>query len=105
MEIFSEHFKKEHILSRIDARIKILVALALLGMVLSYHGFAFPVVTAILCLFSSIAIGVPLRFFILRFSEPLFIVAVVIFLKFFFSGTQAFFSVHIIGIEIVGHRD
>lgn len=105
MEFYSEYLKKEYTLSRIDSRVKIVTALALLAMVLSYRGFVFPVVTAILCLFFCIRMKVPLRFFILRFSEPLFIAAVVLFLKFFFSGTETLFSMHIIGIEVVGHRD
>src|SRR5574341_767384 len=105
MEFYSEYLKKEYTLSRIDSRVKIVTALALLAMVLSYRGFVFPVVTAILCLFFCIRMKVPLRFFILRFSEPLFIAAVVLFLKFFFSGRETLFSIHIIGIEVVGHRD
>jgi cobalt/nickel transport system permease protein len=43
--------------------------------------------------------------FVLRFSEPLFIAAVVLLLKFFFSGKDILFSFSIIGIDIVGHRD
>ena len=105
MHIFSEYFKKDHVLSQIDARIKLLIALALLAMVLSYHGFVFPVGTAILCLFLCMAIKVPLRVSILRFSEPLFIAAVVILLKLFFSGQDALFSLNIFGAEVVGHRD
>lgn len=105
MELFSEYFKKDHALSRIDARVKLLVSLALLGMVLSYRGFLFPIVIALLCLFFSVKMKVPLRIFILRFSEPLFIVAVVIFLKFFFTGKEALFSVKLMGIDVVGHRD
>lgn len=105
MEFYSEYLKKDHPLARIDARVKIVTALALLAMVLSYHGFVFPMATAILCLFFCIKMKVPLRFFILRFSEPLFIAAVVLFLKFFFSGKDILFSVHVIGIDVVGHRD
>src|SRR5574341_2055786 len=105
MEIFSEQLKKRHFLATIDARVKILVALALLAMVLSYRGFVFPVVTAVLCLFFCIKMKVPLRLFILRFSEPLFIAAVVLFLKLFFSGKETLFSIHIFGMDIVGRRD
>ncbi len=105
MELFSEYFKTDHVLSRIDARVKLLVALALLGMVLSYRGFLFPMVIALLCLFCSVKMKVPLRIFILRFSEPLFIVAIVIFLKFFFTGKETLFSIKLMGIDIVGHRD
>ncbi len=54
MEFYSEYLKKEYTLSRIDARVKIVTALALLAMVLSYRGFVFPVVTAVLCLFGAV---------------------------------------------------
>jgi cobalt/nickel transport system permease protein len=103
--MFSEYVKKDHVLSRIDARVKLVVALALLAMVLSYHGFVFPVATAILCLFLCMTIKVPMRVIVLRYSEPLFIAAVVILLKLFFSGQDALFSINIFGAEIVGHRD
>lgn len=103
--MFSEYVKKDHVLSRIDARVKLVVALALLAMVLSCHGFVFPVATAVLCLFLCMTIKVPLRVIVLRYSEPLFIAAVVILLKLFFSGQDALFSVNIFGAEVVGHRD
>lgn len=105
MEMFSEKQKKYHVLSRVDARIKILVALVLLAMVLSYRGFVFPAVTAVLCLFLCMTIRVPLRVFVLRFAEPLFIAAVVLILKFFFSGKETLFSLHVLGFDIAGHRD
>lgn len=105
MELFSEYFKKEHILSKIDARVKILVSLTILAMVLSYKGFAFPLLAALLCLFLCIKMKIPLRFFILRFSEPIFIASVVLLLKLFFSGEDVLFSVNIMGIKIAGHKD
>ena len=105
MELFSEHFKKDNVLLSIDARVKLLIALVLLTMVLTYKGFAFPLLMALLCLFFCITMRIPLRVFILRFSEPVFIAAVVLFLKLFFSGKAALFSVNIMGISIVGHTD
>lgn len=105
MELLSEYFKKRHILSGIDARLKLLVALALLGMVLSYQGFLFPILIAFMCLLFCIKMKVPLRMFILRFTEPLFIVAVIILLKLFFTGTDRLFSLHILGFEIQGYGD
>jgi len=50
MEIFSEYFKKEHLLSKVDARLKLIIALTLLGMILSYKGFALPLLVTALCL-------------------------------------------------------
>lgn len=105
MHILSEYFKYEHMLSKVDARVKLLAALALLLMVLSYRGFAFPVLITFVCLFLCIRMRIPLRALVLRFSEPLFIAVVILFLKLFFSGQDALFSLNIFGVEVVGHRD
>ncbi len=105
MRILSEYFKHEHMLSKVDARVKLLAALAVLIMVLSYRGVAFPGLITFVCLFLCIRMRIPFRAFILRFSEPLFIAAIVLLLKFFFSGQDALFSLKIFGAEIVGHRD
>lgn len=105
MEIFSEHFRKDHLLSRIDARVKMLFCLAILGMVLSYKGLVFPLL--ILCISSMLCMRmkIPLKIFLLRFSEPLFIASVVILLKSLFSGQEAVFSIEMAGIAITGHKD
>lgn len=105
MEFFSEHFKKDHHLSKIDARIKILVAAVLLIMVLSYKGFAFPLITASLCLALCLLMNIPVSVFLLRFSEPVFIVGMVVLIKFLFSGRDILFSFDIFGLTITGHRD
>ena len=105
MELFSEHFKKDNALLKVDARVKLLVALTVLIMVLSYRGFTLPLVVALLCLSLCIKIKIPLKVFLLRFSEPLFIAAVVLLLKFLFSGKDVLFSFNIMGVGIVGHKD
>jgi len=105
MELFSESFKKDHILSKIDARIKILVALTVLAMVLSYKGFVLPLLVILLCLFFCIKMRIPLRVFALRFSEPIFIASIVLLLKLFFSGDDVLFSVNILGVKLNGHKD
>jgi cobalt/nickel transport system permease protein len=90
---------------RIDARVKLLIALILLLMVLTYRGLFFPLLTTLVCLIFCIRMRIPPRVFILRFSEPLFIAGVVLFLKFFFSGENVLFSVSVMGARIVGHKD
>lgn len=105
MELFNEYFKKEHRLSRVDARVKILVALALLIMVLSYKGFVFPLVLASLCFILCIKLKIPARVFLLRFSEPVFIIIMVVLIKFLFTGKDAIFSVDLFGLTITGHKD
>lgn len=84
---------------------KLLSGLALLVMVLSYRGFAFPLLVASLCIFLCIRMRVPMRLFALRFSEPAFIAMMVVLLKFLFTGEEVVFSVDVFGVAISGHRD
>lgn len=105
MELFSEYFKKDHMLSRVDARLKLIVSLTLLGMILSYNGVALPLLVAALCLLVCLAMRVPLKLFALRFSEPLFIISMLLVLKVFFSGKDILFTINIFGVNIVGHKD
>lgn len=105
MELFSEYFKKDHALARIDARVKILVSLGLLIMVLSYKGFFFPLIIASICFLLCIYIKIPVRVFLLRFSEPLFIVLMVTLIKLFFSGKDPLFSIGLPGFTVTGYRD
>lgn len=104
MELFSEYFKKDHALLRIDARVKLLAAVAMLVMVLSYKGFVFPMVVMAFSLALFIKMKVPLRVFVLRLSETLFIAAILIVLK-IFSGKEILFSLHLFGIELTGYSD
>ncbi|MDP3260989.1 MAG: cobalt ECF transporter T component CbiQ [Thermodesulfovibrionales bacterium] len=105
MEIFSEYFKKDHLLSQVDARVKLGVSLFVLAMVLSYKGLAFPLLILGISLCLSIRMNIPFKVFLLRFSEPVFIASVVILIKFLFSGQEAMFSVKMWGITITGHKD
>jgi cobalt/nickel transport system permease protein len=105
MEILSEYFKKENLFLKIDARVKLLIAMVLLTMVLTYKGFVFPLLMALLCLLFCVRMKIPLRVFILRFSEPAFIAGVVLLLKLFFSGKEELFTISIMGVNFAGHRD
>ncbi len=105
MDLFNEYFKKEHRLSKVDARVKTLVALALLIMVLSYKGFVFPLVLASLCFMLCIKLKIPARVFLLRFSEPVFVIIMVVLIKFLFTGKDVIFSVDLFGLIIAGHKD
>ena len=105
MELFSEQFKKDHLLSKIDGRIKLLLSLILLAMILSYKGFFFPLFIILFCLLFRAMLRVPFRVFLLRLSEPLFISAIVVFLKTFFSGHLSFFSVSLFGLKIAVYQE
>jgi cobalt/nickel transport system permease protein len=88
-----------------DARIKLLASIALLTMVISYKGFFFPLLVILLSLFLVAALRIPLKVFVMRLSEPLFIVAMVLFLKLFFSGHLPLFSIHLLGLKMVAYKD
>jgi cobalt/nickel transport system permease protein len=92
-------------LSGIDARVKLIGAFTLLIMVLSYKGFLLPLCITLLCLFLFIKMKIPLRVFILRFSEPVFIISIILILKCLFSGNDVLFSINIMGVMVSGHKD
>ncbi len=102
---FTEHSLQFGRLSGADARVKLAAALVLLGMVLSSSSLAFPFLTAGISLAFCLRRGVPYRSLLLRYSEPLFIAAVLIVLKTLFSGTQTLVSVRIAGLDLIAHAD
>ena len=95
----------DHPLTRLDARVKLLSALALLVMVISSRGFLFPLLVAGLSLTLCFAMGVRPRMLAVRFAEPLFIAVMVLLLKLLFSGNVPLFSFQLGGLGITGHRD
>lgn len=104
------HFSRQtvdasHWISRVDPRVKLLSAMALLGMVISCQAVAFPLLVSLLCLGLCRGLGVSAKTFALRFSEPAFIAATVLVLKLFSAGSVPLFSLHLAGFELVGHRD
>jgi cobalt/nickel transport system permease protein len=99
------HHDPARLLVRLDARVKLLSILALLVMVTSCRGCAFPLLVAGLCIALSLAMGVRMRVLAARLAEPLFIAAAVFLLKLFFAGKVPLFTWHLFGMEVVGHRD
>ncbi len=102
---FSDNFNKKNFLSRIDARVKLVVTLALIIMVLSYKGIMFPLIVAGISFILCLRMRIPFRILALRIAQPFFIALVVLMLKTFFSGSEVMFSLNVLGLEIVGHRD
>ncbi len=94
----------DHWLTRIDGRVKLVVAIILLVMVLSYRGLSFQILTASLCLLLCIRMRVAWRVILLRFSEPLFIVLVILLLKTFFTGGESLFTAEIMGVRIAASQ-
>jgi cobalt/nickel transport system permease protein len=94
-----------HLLSRVDPRIKLLGALALLVMVISAGGVTFPLATGALCVVLCLSMGIRLKSVALRFAEPAFIIVMVILLKLLFSGHSQLFTFSIFGFDITGYRE
>jgi cobalt/nickel transport system permease protein len=105
MRALSLHSHVPHPLVRLDARLKLLAALALLLMVISSGGLAFPLLVAALGCGLCLTLGVRPRLLLLRFAEPLFLALVVLLLKTFFSGQTVLWSGSFLGIEVVCHGD
>jgi cobalt/nickel transport system permease protein len=94
-----------HRLGRVDARVKLLSALVVLGMVLTYRGYLFPLLVTVMSLALCLSLRTPIRRLLLRFSEPAFIVAVLILIKCFFTGAQVIWTLHLFGLDLAAHGD
>ena len=105
MKIFSENLNKENLLSRVDARVKLVVTLMLLAMVLSYKGVMFPLFIAAGSFSLCLMMRIPLRILTVRFVPPMVIALVVLFLKVFLTGSDQGFSAHVFGLDITGSRE
>ena len=105
MELLELHHDGVHALTKVDPRVKLVSGIVLLVMTLSYKGFVFPAVVTLFCLSLCAFMRVPPRRLLLRFTEPLFIVAVLVLLKFFFSGRETSLVVHLFGLTLTGHAD
>lgn len=89
-----------HPLCRVDARVKLLVALSLLLMIVSSKSAIFPLLIAAISLTICFSLQVRLRLLLTRFAEPLFIAAVVLLLKTFSAGQTPLWNVHTPLMEI-----
>lgn len=105
MHLFAPRWNEAHPLTRVDARVKLLSALALLVMVISCRSGYFPLLVAAVCLALSLMLGARPKQLALRFAEPLFIAVTILLLKTFFSGKLPLFSLSFAGFDLVAHRD
>lgn len=105
MHHFSQQQNPDHLLSRVDPRVKLLSALALLAMVISGKGFIFPLVVAAFNIVLCLVMGIRSKAIALRFAQPGFIIVMVVLLKLFCTGHTPLFSFSLFGLEIVGHYE
>lgn len=103
--MLSTYSIKDHALSRVDVRIKLIAGLIILLMILTSRDFIFPLLIFLSCLFLCLLLRIPLKVFLSRFSEPLFIVIVIMLIKLFSSGEEALFSFSLSGTVIRAYRE
>jgi cobalt/nickel transport system permease protein len=102
---FDQAQQADHLLCRMDARVKIISTLVLLVMVLTYGGILFPLLLCVAGCALCASIGVRFRAMALRFAEPLFIIFVILLLKVFFSGSKPLFTLVFPSFTITAHID
>lgn len=105
MHILREPDCREHFISRMDVRVRLLVVFATLVMVISCRGFLLPLVILGLSLALCVWMKVSGRVLIIRLAEPLFIASVIVILKLFFSGAAPLFTIQVAGFTVVGYAD
>ncbi|HIJ59397.1 MAG TPA: cobalt ECF transporter T component CbiQ [Nitrospirae bacterium] len=88
MEYISEYFKRKHFLTGLDGRFKLLLAILLILMIITYEGLFFPLIIFALTLTISLYIKIPIKILLIRYCEPLFIVMVLIFIKALTDGKE-----------------
>ena len=100
-ELFSDILAyRDNALTRIDPRVKFMLAvLAILGVLLS-TGFAFPPAILAACLAAMMAVRMPLRLILVRLAAPLGIVLVVIVLQSLLIGSTPLFRISLFGFNI-----
>jgi cobalt/nickel transport system permease protein len=90
--------------SRLDARVKIALLFAALALILTHKGFVFPMFMMLLSFSICLFLNVPPRKALLRFSEPLFIAAVLFFIK-SLSGSVLLHRLEFFGFGFSVYRD
>jgi len=94
-----------HPLCRVDARVKLLVALSFLLMVVSSRSILFPLLTAAIALCLCLSLQVRFRLLLTRFAEPLVIAAVVLILKTLGTGDTTLWNFHLPFLEITVYQE
>jgi cobalt/nickel transport system permease protein len=93
-ELFSDLFaRQDNILARVDPRTKLIVALAMLALVIFSPTPVVPLAVFLLCVATTVAMGVPSRLIALRLAAPLGIAFVLLVLQSLFTGSTPLWTV------------
>lgn len=105
-ELFSDIFTyKDNFLLRVDARAKLLVALAGLAAIMLSNRMLLPLV--FFCLSTSVLLilRIPVRLIVARLAPSAGVALVLMTLKTFFSGTVPFFTINAFGLQFTATHD
>lgn len=92
-ELFSDIFAcRDNVFTRIDPRVKLVTAITLILAVVFSGKVFFPLTVLVFCLSAMVAVGMPIRLVLLRIAGPMGIVAVLVVLQAFLSGSTPLFS-------------
>ena len=97
-ELFSDIFTyRDNALTRIDPRVKLLIALAALVTVVTSTRPVLPLAVFVLCLGTIAALRIPAKLVALRLAAPLSTVAVLVVIQTFVTGTTPIWSLSVGG--------
>lgn len=97
-DLFSDIFTyRDNALTRIDPRVKLLIALAALIAVVASTRPVLPLAVFILCLGTIAALRIPAKLVALRLAAPLSTVAVLVVIQTFVTGTTPIFALNLGG--------
>ena len=98
-EIFSDLFaRQDNILARVDPRTKLVAAVSMIAVVIFSPTPGIPLAIFLLCVATTLAVGVPPKLVGLRMTAPLGIASVLLILQSIFTGSTPLWSV--LGIAI-----
>jgi len=105
-DLFSDVFAgKDNLLTRMDARVKMLAACTLILCVLLSGTMRMPAAALLLGLGTMAAVGVPARIILLRLAAPLSIVLVLVMLQMFLTKGAVLFRVSWLDITLSASRE
>lgn len=105
MEFFSEYLRHNSLVSKVDGRIKLAVALFIILLTISYKGIIFPIVILVVSGVFFYHLKLPPKVIAIRYSEPLFIVVVLFLIKSLSVGSSALFYMDLYLFELTVYQD
>jgi cobalt/nickel transport system permease protein len=105
-ELFSDIFAcRDNAFTRVDARVKLVTAIALIIAVVVSTKVYFPLVALAFCLSVMLGLGMPAKLVLLRISAPIGMVVVLIALQTFLSGATPVFSLNLLGWKLTATEE